>query len=99
MAKGYLIALVKMTNKENFMSDYGSKVEDVFSQFEGHFLVRTPTLTHSEGRNFDIHVIAEFPSIEKATEAVESDSYKAISPHRTNNSDIEYGSFLLAEGL
>ena len=37
MAKGYLIALVKMTNKENFIDDYGSKVGEVFSQFEEHF--------------------------------------------------------------
>ena len=99
MAKGYLIAMVKMTNPDNFMANYGSVVADVFAQFDGRFLVRTPHVTHHEGRQFDVHVIAEFPSIEKATEAVESDEYKSIVAHRTDNTDTEYGSFMLAEGL
>ena len=99
MAKGYLIALVKFTNPDNFMTNYGAVVADVFAKFDGRFLVRTPKVTHHEGRQFDIHVIAEFPSVEKATEALGSDEYKSIKPHRTDNSDTEYGSFMLAEGL
>ena len=99
MAKGYLIALVKMTNPDNFMANYGSVVADVFAKFDGRFLVRTPDVTHHEGRQFDVHVIAEFPSVEKATEALGSDEYKSIKAHRTDNSDTEYGSFMLAEGL
>ena len=46
MAKGYLIALVKMTNPDNFMTNYGSVVADVFAKFDGRFLVRTPDVTH-----------------------------------------------------
>ena len=65
----------------------------------GRFLVRTPDVTHHEGRQFDVHVIAEFPSVAKATEALESDEYKSIVAHRTDNSDTEYGSFMLVEGL
>jgi len=99
MTKAYLIALVKFHDKEKFKADYGSKVADVFASFGGHFLVRTPAVTHHEGRTFDMHVVAEFPNIEKANEALESDAYKAIKPHRVGNSDVEYGSFLLAEGL
>ena len=99
MAKGYLIALVKMTNPAKFMTNYGSVVADVFAKFDGRFLVRTPNVTHHEGRPFDIHVIAEFPSVEKAAEALGSDEYKSIKAHRTDNSDTEYGSFMLAEGL
>ena len=30
MAKAYIMALVKFTDKEKFMADYGSKVADVF---------------------------------------------------------------------
>jgi uncharacterized protein (DUF1330 family) len=67
MTKAYLIALVKFTNKENFKADYGSKVADVFASFGGHFLVRTPAVIHHEGRWFDMHVVAEFPSIKKPT--------------------------------
>ena len=99
MAKGYLIALVKMTNPANFMANYGSVVADVFAKFDGRFLVRTPDVTHHEGRQFDVHVIAEFPSVEKAAEALGSNEYKSIKAHRTDNSDTAYGSFMLAEGL
>lgn len=99
MVKGYVIALVKMTNKEDFMGNYVSKVAEVFADFEGKFLVRSPIASHHEGRQFDVHVIAEFPSVEKATQALESTGYKAIKPHRVNNSDVEYGSFMLVPGL
>ena len=99
MSKGYIIVFVKMTNKEDFMGNYVSKVADVFADFEGKFLVRSPIASHHEGRQFDLHVIAEFPSLKKATEALESPGYKAILPHRKKNSNVEYGSFMLVSGL
>jgi len=99
MAKAYIMALVKFTNKEQFMADYGSKVADVFKPFGGHFLARTPTGTHHEGRPFDIHVIVEFPTLAKANEALESQEYLDIKKHRVGNSDIDYGTFVVVEGL
>tara|TARA_X000000950_G_C13776958_1_gene603455 strand:+ start:189 stop:491 length:303 start_codon:yes stop_codon:yes gene_type:complete len=99
MSKGYLIALVKVTNPDEFSKNYGSVVADVFAPFGGRFLVRTPNVTHHEGRKFDLHVVVEFPSIEKATEALDSDEYKSIQDHRTGNIDTEYGSFMLAQGM
>ena len=47
------------------------KLRMFFSKSDGHFLVRNPEASHKEGRPFDIHVIAEFPSLEKANEALE----------------------------
>ena len=35
MAKAYIMALVKFTDKEKFMTDYGSKVADVFKFTRG----------------------------------------------------------------
>ena len=99
MPKGYLIALVKITNSNNFSKNYGSVVGDVFAKFDGRFIVRTPNVTFHEGRQFDLHVIVEFPSIEKATKALESDEYKSIQNHRIDNIDTTYGSFMLVEGL
>ena len=99
MSKGYLIALVKINNSDSFSNNYGSVVGDIFAKFNGRILVRTPNVSFHEGRQFDLHVIAEFPSIEKATEALESDEYKSIQNHRIDNIDTEYGSFMLAEGL
>ena len=66
MAKAYIMALVKFTDKDNFLQNYASKVADVFAKYDGYFLVRNPEASHKEGRPFDIHVIAEFPSVEKA---------------------------------
>ena len=99
MAKAYIMALVKFTDKEQFMTDYASKVANVFAPYDGRFLARTPVATHHEGRSFDIHVIVEFPSLEKANEALESDEYLAIKKGRTGNSDTEYGTFLVVDGL
>ena len=99
MSKGYLIALVKMTNAENFTGHYGAKVAEVLAQFDGTFLVKTPNSSHHEGRQFDRHVIVEFPSLEQATKAIESLEYKSIQPHRVNNSDVDYGTFMLVPGV
>ena len=99
MAKAYIMALVKFTNQEQFKAEYGSKVADVFKPFGGHFLARTPIATHHEGRPFDMHVIAEFPSLEKANEALESKEYLDIKKHRVGNSDIDYGTFVVVEGF
>ena len=99
MAKAYIIALVKFKNKERFMADYGSKVADVFEPYGGSFLARTPAGTHHEGRSFDIHVIVEFPSLEKANQALVSSEYLEIKKHRIGNSDVDYGTFVVVEGL
>ena len=83
----------------NFLQNYASKVADVFAKYDGHFLVRNPEASHKEGRPFDIHVIAEFPSLEKANEALEGPEYLEIKKHRVENSDTEYGTFVVVEGL
>ena len=44
-------------------------------------------------------MIAEFPSLEKANEALKSVEYLGIKRHRVGNSDTEYGTFVLVEGL
>ena len=99
MAKAYIMALVRFTDRDSFLQNYAAKVADVFSNYDGHFLVRNPEASHKEGRPFDIHVIAEFPSLEKANEALESAEYLEIKKHRVGNSDTEYGTFVVVEGL
>ena len=75
------------------------KLRMFFSKSDGHFLVRNPEASHKEGRPFDIHVIAEFPSLEKANEALESPEYLEIKKHRVGNSNTEYGTFVIVKGL
>ena len=99
MPKGYLVGLVKITNQDDFTANYSTKVESVFAPFGGKFIVRTDSTSHHEGRHCDRYVIVEFPSLEQATQAVESPASQAIKPHRVNNSDIDYGSFMLLPGV
>ncbi|MCO4837196.1 MAG: DUF1330 domain-containing protein [Oceanospirillaceae bacterium] len=99
MPKGYLIGFVKVTNALEFKACYSSKVVGVFAKYEGKFIVQTDVTSHHEGRLFDRHVIVEFPSVEKAVLAVDSAEYQQIKSHRVNNSDIDYGSFMLVSGV
>jgi len=99
MPKGYLIAFVKVTNGQEFKARYSSKVVGVFEKYEGKFLVQTSVASHHEGRDFDRHVVVEFPSLEKAVLAVDSKEYQEIKCHRISNSDIDYGSFMLVSGV
>ena len=99
MANAFLMGVYYFSNQELFTADYGSKIADVFKLFGGHFLARTPIGTHHEGRPFDMHVIAEFPSLEKANEALASKEYLDIKKHRVGNSDIDYGTFVVIEGF
>lgn len=99
MAKAYIMAFVKFTDKDSFLQNYASKVADVFSKYDGHFLIRNSEALNQEGRPFDIYVIAEFPSLEKANEASESPEHLEIKNHRVGNSDTEYGTFVLVDGL
>ena len=46
-----------------------------------------------------MHVIAEFPSLDKANKALESKEYLDIKKHRAGNSDIDYGTFVVIEGF
>ena len=46
-----------------------------------------------------MHVIEEFPSLEKANEALESKEYLDIKKHRAENSDIDFGTSVVIEGF
>ena len=46
-----------------------------------------------------MHVIAEFPSLEKANDALETKEDLDIKKHRVENSDIDFGTFVVIEGF
>lgn len=51
MAKGYIVALLKFTNKEQFIENYATKITPLIEAHGGRFLVRTPEAHFTEGRD------------------------------------------------
>ena len=42
MSKGFLVALLKLTNKERFVNEYATKVPAIIEEFGGRIVARTP---------------------------------------------------------
>ena len=65
MSKGYVVALLKLTNKEHFVNDYATKVPAIIEEFGGRIVARTPNAHFREGKEFSLHVVVEFDDFEK----------------------------------
>jgi uncharacterized protein (DUF1330 family) len=66
MAKGYLVANIKVTDMERYQ-DYRRQTPPVVEQYGGRFLVRAGKVRDLESAfGFDRLVIIEFPSVEAA---------------------------------
>ena len=98
MAKGYVIGLIKFTNQQQFIENFASKIGAIIQSGGGRFLSRTPAAHFSEGREFDLHVIAEFDEFDRAKALLQSKEWKDMQQHRRAHSDPEYGAFMLIEG-
>ncbi|MFP6572192.1 MAG: DUF1330 domain-containing protein [Vicinamibacterales bacterium] len=97
MAKAYLIGHVTVKNPDQFLTEYGAKVEATITAFNGRFLARGGEVTYREGEPLgDINVIVEFPDRSTATAWLNSDAYQAILPGRTENTD---GHILIMDGV
>ncbi|SUZ65999.1 uncharacterized protein METZ01_LOCUS18853 [marine metagenome] len=101
MPKAYVMIHLEITNREEFVSGFSSKIPDLLAEFGGKPLVRSGG-PNSEGvtvlrlenqvtdRQADIHAIFEFPDKESALAWYDSDQYKAILPARTDNTANTY---------
>ena len=98
MAKGYIVALLKFTNQEQFIENYANMIPSVLEAHGGRFLVRTPVSHFGEGREYSLHVIVEFESFNQAQEMMNSEDFKKLTPHRHGNTDHAASSFMLLEG-
>ena len=97
MPKAYVIAHVTLTNTEQFVAEYGSKVEATINAFGGKFLVRDGEVSYQEGQSLgDINVVIEFPDRAAAILWEESEQYQAILPGRINNS---VGNAVIVDGV
>lgn len=98
MAKGYIVALLKFTNKEQFIENFATKITPLIEAHGGRFLVRTPEAHFTEGRDYSMHVITEFDTFEKARTMIDSDEFRRLQEHRRGNTDTVSSSFMLLEG-
>ena len=97
MPKAYVIAHVTLTNAEQFVTEYGSKVKATVDAFGGQFLVRGGEVSYREGEPVgDVDVVIEFPDRATAIAWEESEQYQAILPGRTDNS---VGGILIMDGV
>jgi uncharacterized protein (DUF1330 family) len=96
MPSGYVIAQLKVTNREKY-KEYVSQVSEVVKKFGGEYLVRNGEYQVVEGEdNFPRIVIIKFPTYEKALEWYNSDEYKPVKDIRLANSE---GSNIIIRGI
>ena len=95
MAKGYLIANIRVHDKEVF-EKFKLMSTPLISEFGGKLLVRTPEVDRREGDVTGLVVMLEFPNIEMARTFYESESYTAAKLVREGGSSTD---LCLVEGL
>ena len=95
MTKGYLIGLIKINNKNEFIENFAKKIGPFLEKNDGKFLSRA-TETHAlEGRPHDIHVIVEFRDYHRAVELIASNEWNDIQEERRRYSNVSEGTFVL----
>jgi len=104
MPKAYVMIHLEITNEEEFVSGFASKIPGLLAEFGGKSLVRSggqPEVSRLENqvtdRQADIHAIFEFPDRQSALAWYDSDQYQAILPARTNNTANTY--FAIVDGV
>ena len=95
MAKGYLIANIRVHDKEIF-EKFKAMSSPVISQYGGKLLVRNPSPDRREGDLTGLVVMLEFPSVEMAKTFYESDEYTAAKLVREDGSSTD---LLIVEGV
>ena len=95
MAKGYLIANIRVHDKEIF-EKFKSMSTQLIYEYGGKLLVRTPEVERREGDLTGLVVMLEFPSVEMARTFYESESYTAAKLVREGGSSTD---LCIVEGL
>ena len=74
MAKGYLVAHIRVHDKEGF-EKFKKMSGSAISEYGGKVLVRNPSPDVREGGDSGVAIVIEFESIEGARRFYESDKY------------------------
>lgn len=97
MAKGYMIGLIKFTDKEKFIGTFAKQIKPFLQRNGGNILTRTPMAHGHEGNAHDLNVIVEFEDYEQAKAMMGTSEWNELQAHRRTHSDYEAGSFMLLE--
>ncbi len=95
MAKGYLIAHIKIHDKDGF-EEFRRMSLPIISKYEGKALIRNPKPDLREGDNAGLVIVLEFESIEHAKRFYESEEYSAAKVVREKACSTE---LVLVEGI
>ena len=95
MVKGYVIAHIKVHNKEK-IEKFRGMAGPIISEYGGKILVVDPTPDVREGRESGIAVVIEFENIETARNFYESEKYTEAKAVREEGSEAD---LVLAEGV
>ena len=95
MAKGYLVAHIRVHDKEG-CEKFKKMSGPVISEQGGKVLVRIPSPDVREGSDSGLSIVIEFESIEGARNFYESDKYTEARAVRELASDTE---LILVEGM
>ena len=95
MAKGYLVAHIRVHDKEGF-EKFKEMSGPVISEYGGKVLVRNPSPDVREGSDSGLAIVIEFESIEGARNFYESDKYTEARAVRELAADTE---LILIEGM
>ena len=95
MAKGYLVAHIRVHDKEGF-EKFKEMSGPVISEYGGKVLVRNPSPDVREGSDSGLAIVIEFESIEGARNFYESGKYTEARAVRELAADTE---LILVEGM
>lgn len=95
MPKGYLIAHIRVRDKEAF-EEFKALSAAAIKAHNGKVLVRNPSPDHREGGAQGLAIVIEFETFEMAQAFYESESYSQARAVREKISETD---LVLAEGL
>ncbi|WP_424986335.1 DUF1330 domain-containing protein [Microbulbifer sp. S227A] len=95
MPKGYLVAHIRVHDKDRF-AEFSSMSGPAIADHGGRVLVRNPTIDHREGAAQGRCIVIEFDSIEQARKFYDSDAYTAARAIRELAAETD---LLLVEGV
>ena len=95
MKKGYLIAHIRVHDKEGF-EKFKTMVGPIAGDYNGRLLVRNPAPEHREGELRGVTIVIEFESLVQARAFYESDAYTAARRVRETAAETD---LMLVEGI
>jgi uncharacterized protein (DUF1330 family) len=95
MAKGYWIALVTVTDPDQYRL-YAEATPVAFQKYGAKILARGGKFAQMEGEGHPRNVVIEFPSLQAAIDCYNSPEYQAA---KTNRRNAGIANIVLVEGV